>query len=199
MNSEKKINPQDTKCEETKTHCVTNVCCCCGHDHHDECHKNEVKCGYSVQKNIETCTFDIYMTRVRTFENKDGKAELMITGYANGQSGVFPGMGSWFVTSESWVWTNINKRIASITIEKGTKRIVRVDADAIECRGGIGEGTWELGSGSGEPTAPEKSLTLESGMPTSPAWVEVHIHKPTVAGGITCKVAIEFEAFQVTP
>lgn len=195
MVTEKKTNQKDTKCDDSKSHCVTNVCCCGHHDHHHDDHNH---CNYNLQKNIETCTFDIYMTRVRCFENKDGKAELMVAGYANGQSGVFPGLGSWFVTSESWVWTNINKKITSITIEKGTKRQVRVDADAIECDGFLG-GNWELGSGSGAPNDDEKFLVLEAGMPTSPAWVEVHIHKPTVGGGIRCKVAIEFEAFQVTP
>lgn len=194
METVKNTNQKDTKCDDSKTQCVTNVCCCGHHDHH---HEDQVRCNYSLQKNIETCTFDIYMTRVRVYENKDGDAELIVAGYANGQCSVFPGLGSWFTTAISWVWTNINRKITSITIEKGTKRLVRVDADAIEVDGFLG-GNWEFGSGSGAPTDPEKYLMLEAGKPTSPTWVEVHIHRPS-NGEITCKLVIEFEAFQVTP
>jgi len=170
-----------------KDKCITNVYCG-PHEEEKDCH------GMCCHKYVETCTFDVYMTRVRvTFNNwADGKAELMITGYANGQSALIPGMGSWIVLSQNWGWRNFNKRITSITLEKGTSRAVAISADAIEVDGWLG-GRWEIGSG------PVKFLDLQCGQQTGANTIEVEIRKATKPAPLTCKIEIEFMAFQVTP
>lgn len=178
-------NERNQPPDERECGCVTNVYC--GEQ------EEEKKDCYCCHKMVETCTFDIYMTRVRVVDNKwlDGKAELMITGYANGQSAVFPGMGTWIVLHKKWGWRNIRKRITSITLEKGTSRVIYISADAIEVDGWLGA-KWEIGSGDA------KFLNVQCGQQTGVNYILVDIMRAFGGAGVTCTIEIEFAAFQVT-
>lgn len=205
--SSKKVEEEkrlaESRCNENENPrpaCI--CCCCCGHEHdrnhdcgcdHNE-HHGHHDINYSVQRVVETCTFEIFMTRIKAGKNDwfDGKTELMITGYADGVSSVFPGMSTWFTITENWDWVNIYKKVATITIQKGSQRQIAINADAIECDG-WGAGRWEIGSGRPE------LLTIECGELTGAAYVHVNIHKPTRNAPKSTEVDIEFRAFQITP
>jgi len=144
----------------------------------------------------EIARFEVYMSRLRVLENREaaGKAELMITGYANGQCAVFPGNGLWVQLHKKWGWRIINKRIANVTFEKGATRVVSVMADAIEADT-FAAGSWEMGSGCCG------FLTLKSGQQVGAEYVNVDLHrvKDINAGTVSAKIEIEFMAFEVTP
>jgi len=116
---------------------VVNLCCCDGAK--PEYHYIEPKQEY--------CCYEISMKRMRVLENKggDGKAELMIAGYANEHSAVFPGLGCWFVAHEKWGWVNINKPVGGFKIKKGSSLTVQLNADIIEAGAAL-EGNFEIGS-----------------------------------------------------
>jgi len=118
----------------------------------------------------------------------------MITGYANGQCAVFPGNGLWVQLHKKWGWRIINKRIANVTFEKGTTRVVSVMADAIEADT-FAAGSWEMGSGCCG------FLTLKSGQQVGAEYVNVDLRrvKDINAGTVSAKIEIEFMAFEVTP
>ncbi len=172
---------EDKKCYEGA--CEVNV--------HQHCEEDKQHC-FILQKKQETCTFEIYMTRCRLRETNwaDQKAELMITGYANGRSAVIPGNGLWLVLHKKWEWRTINKLITRIEVKKDTQRSVTVFADVIECENWLG-GKWEMGSGG------PSFLNLQCGQQSGAVYVVVECKKP--GGDITAKVEIEFMAFQVTP
>lgn len=94
-----------------------------------------------------TQAYDIYMSRIRLLETpqKDGTAELMVTGYANGQSGILPGMGTYFVLDTDWGWRTVSKQITTVQAQKGQRVDVFVSADAISADT-TSAGRWNIGS-----------------------------------------------------
>jgi len=156
--------------------------CCCGSSE-----------NYILKKEDRCCQFDIVMTRMRVLENKDGKAELMICGYANDQQAVFPGLGLWVVHHKKWGWRNIQKRIASFCVPEDGQMVVRLNADAIEAGTAL-EGNFEIGS-SEDP----KNLTLTCGSSeVQTLIVDVKGVKNTNAGNIKAKIEIEFMSVQTS-
>ncbi len=170
--------------EEGGCHVVQNCGC------KDDCEK---RCICVPAKDV--VTFEVYMRRCRVVKNDlfDAGAELMLTGYAGGQSAVFPGMGCWFFIHKKWDWRTINKLVARFDVEKGTKRAIPVMADAIEADRG-GGGNWEMGSGTNLPT-----LILEPGVQTGAEVVSVECKRVKLfPGNVTAVIEVEFVAVQVT-
>jgi hypothetical protein len=170
------------RCQEQEKQCVTNVYC-------GQKEKEKHSCCCCCPPPVETCTFDIYMTRVRLTDTNlaDGKGELILTGYANGQSKVFPGSGTWIVLAKNWGWRYINAKITDVTIPKGTSWVVPIGLEAIEAEGWLG-GRWEFGAG------PLKFLTCQCGQQSGAEYIEAELKKPTVGADTRAKVEVEFLA-----
>lgn len=171
------------------SYCKTVVNCC------DEHAPKNLVC----QEKRHHCCFEVFMTRCRVTKqaNFDGKAELMLTGYANEQQVTFPGMGLWFVHHRKWGWRTIHKKIGRYHIEEGKKLPVYLMLDAIEVDVSAA-GSWEMGSNDINNT-PSKTITLECGIGTTSATLAVDTHKVKnlLAGQTTCTIEVEFAAFEV--
>lgn len=164
---------------------VINVNCGGNNEQQKDCNK---KCC------PKCCYFDIYMSRVRATQNNDGYSECMLTGYANGYSAPFPGMGSWFIIHKKWGWRNINKFIVRVCMEQGKNTgSVSVTADAIEVDRMLG-GNWECGS-----SEVSKILTLQCGQVSEPQIITVQCKKVKniSAGNVTSIFDVEFIAYPV--
>jgi hypothetical protein len=168
--------------------CTTIVNCC---DEHPPKH-------LIVQEKKHCCCFEVFMTRCRVVKQTlfDGKAELMLTGYANEQQATFPGMGLWFVHHKKWGWRNIHKRVGRYCFEKGQKLPVYLLLDAIEVDVSAA-GAWEIGSNENQPST---TISLECGVGTTTATLSVNTHrvKNALAATTTCTIEVEFAAFEVS-
>ena len=103
-----------------------------------------------AEKTAKFCVFDIYMTKVRVINNDraDDKAELIVTGYANEQSGTCPGLGTFLTISPEWGWVNINTKVGTIRVKEGVRKSVLLRLDVIEIDKNLG-GAPEFGSDEG--------------------------------------------------
>ncbi len=166
--------------------CSTVVNCC------DE--KNPPKHLIFHEKE-ECCCFEVFMTRLRVDKQAalDGKAEIMLTGYANEQQATFPGMGLWVQLHKNWDWRTIHKRVARFCVKKGEKLPVYLMLDAIEA-GGAFEGNWEMGS-SQSPA----SITLECGQLIGAMTLTAELKrvKNLLSSAVNSRFMVEFKAFQV--
>ena len=163
-----------------------NIAICCGNE--------KVQYHYLETKN-EYCCYEISMKRMRVIFNKErgeAKAELMIAGYANEFSAVFPSLGCWFQVHEKWGWVNINKPIGTFRVKRGSTRVVQLNADVIEA-GTILEGNFEIGSDQ-QP----HFMIIGCGTGISQEIIEVKAHKVKniVANQIRCDIEIEFVAYE---
>ncbi len=170
---------EDKSCEQTLSVC---------------CNKNETQFHYIEPKN-EYCCYEISMKRLRVIFNKEkpeAKAELIIAGYANEYSAIFPSLGCWFQVHQKWGWVNINKPIGEFRVKKGSTRVVQLNADIIEA-GTMLEGNFEIGSD-------QKPHFMEIGCGTGISQeilkVEAHKVKNIVASDIRCSIEIEFVAYE---
>lgn len=172
------------------------------YEYENESNIINVNCGGQTSEQRECnrkccpkcCYFDIYMSRVRATSNNDGYSECMLTGYANGYTATFPGMGSWFIIHKRWGWRNINKFIVRVCMEQGkTQGTVSVTADAIEVDRWLG-GNWECGS-----SEVSKILTLQCGQVSEPQIIKVECKKVknAQAGVVTSVFEVEFIAYPV--
>lgn len=77
--------------------------------------------------------YAFYMSRVRLVRTtrRDGRADVMLTGYANGQSALLPGMGSYIALHTAWGWRNVNTLITEVGLPRDATAKIPVMADAI--------------------------------------------------------------------
>jgi hypothetical protein len=167
--------------------CTTIVNCC---SEHSPKH-------LMVHERKNCCCFEVFMTRCRITKQAqfDGKAEIMLTGYANEQQATFPGMGLWFVHHIKWGWRTIHKKIGRYTVEEGKKLPVYLLLDAIEVDVSAA-GSWEMGSNENQPST---TINLQCGVGTITAVLSVDTKgvKNVNAGHTTCTIEVEFAAFEV--
>ncbi|MGD2114737.1 MAG: hypothetical protein PVG07_06785 [Acidobacteriota bacterium] len=154
--------------------------------------------GCCPEPEPETCTFEVRLAESDVVRQDafDGKAELQVTGYANGETATHPSGSSWFIHHRKWGWLPINKLITRVEVEKGTERIVDVMAEGIEAD--------IAGGGSPEHGASVAGrLVLACDRSVEPATVRIDFHRlKTGAGDIipsTLEVDVRFRAYQVTP
>lgn len=166
--------------------CTTIVNCC---DDRPPKHPN-------VLAKKDCCCFEVFMTRCKIVKQDffDGKAEFMLTGYANDQQATFPGMALWLVHHKKWNWRTIHKRVGRFCVERGATLPVYLMLDAIEADASAG-GNWEMGSS--QPTSPILSLQCGTGTPVANLTVGTQRVK-NFAAGVTCIIEVEFAAFEVS-
>ncbi|KAA3622061.1 MAG: hypothetical protein DWQ02_26705 [Bacteroidetes bacterium] len=172
--------------------CMVNVCCGESKDQREP--EKELVFARPLNEK-EYCCYEIYMTRCRVKFNNEGVAdnfaELILCGYANGITAVFPGLGQYVKVGDKFGWVNMNKKIATFKVEKGESFPVYLSADAIEYDKGGGAGGADIGSNDFS-----KQINLECGNPFPPsAIIGVLCHRTGIQGGSTALVEIEFRAF----
>lgn len=82
---------------------------------------------------VPVASFDISISRVRIVKNsaRDGKGEVMLTGYADGTSAVVPGMGSYITLFTNWGWRVMNKYVTTVAVAKDSSVSVPLMAEAL--------------------------------------------------------------------
>lgn len=171
--------------------CSTEVNCkSCG----DDCCEHHGPRNYVFSRKEEFCCFEVYMMRCKVIESHDGKAEIMLTGYANDQQATFPGMGLWFQHHKKWGWRTIHKRIGRFNVKKGSKLNVNLILDAIEA-GETLEGNWEMGS-----SESDDSFSLECSMPVQRQTLTVDCKKVknALAGNVAATFQVQFAAIEIS-
>lgn len=103
----------------------THQDCCCGGSA-----APTILCAAPEKKD----QFDVFISRVRITKNsaRDGKAEIMLTGYANGTSALVPGMGSYLTLFTNWGWRVLNKFVTTVETASNTINYVPIMAEAIQ-------------------------------------------------------------------
>lgn len=171
---------------EERRECVTNVYC--GEQEH--AHKEEVF-GRSCNEVVRTCTFDVFMSRVRVVDNKDGYAELQIYPTVNGHVATWPAPTTWGAVHQEHGWRITNLYVTSITVEKGEIGIAQIGGGAIEIDR-MGGGNWEEGD-----CQDIKVMQLQCGQDVNPVYIDITCHrvKEALAGETTCQLQLEFRAY----
>ena len=139
----------------------------------------------------EKCEFSIYMSRARVLEGQgfDGRLELQLTGYANGATVTHPSAATWFQLHKRWDWVSVNRLISTLTVEKGSQKLVAVMADAIEFDISFA-GAPEIGSSG------FSQLNLNCGQNSSIA-VQIELRKiKNLVISQKGKVEVEFRAYE---
>ena len=186
---------RDPKNPDAKSGCCMVNVCCCDKSEPSEPEKELVFARPLIEK--EYCCFEIYMTRCKILDNKEGPqdrfAELMIAGYANEKEAVFPGLGQYVKVGEKFGWVNCNKKIGTFKVEKGDTFPIYLRADVLEYDKEGAAGGADIGSNDDV-----KTITLNCGNIAVPkAKVEVECYRTGIQGGVTARVEIEFAAFRV--
>lgn len=178
-------NPDLPKDERDK--CITNVYC-----GEQAPAPGKALFGHSCHQVFETCTFDIYMSRVIILDNKDGYAELQIYPTVNGHVGAWPGPTTWAVLHERHGWRITNYYVTSITVKTGETGYVHVSGGAIEVDRMLG-GNWEEGD-----SQDVKVMELRCGQDVAPVEINIHCHrvKEILAGQTTAELKLEFRAYK---
>lgn len=162
--------------------CTTIVNCC---DDHAPKHL--------IVHEEKDCCFEVYMSRCKVIANNDGKAEIMLTGYANDQQATFPGMGLWFQHHRNWDWRTLHKKVGRFHVEKGQQLPVYLMLDAIEADESAA-GNWEMGSSQNPQT-----IYLRCGVGTTRTSLVVDTKKvKNWSPGVTSTIEVEFAAFEVS-
>jgi hypothetical protein len=178
-------NP-NTPHPEQKCGCVTNVYC----EKQEHAGKGELF-GHACHQVFETCTFDIYMSRLRVLDNNDGYAELQVYPTVNGHVAAWPGPTTWAVVHEKHGWRITNQYVTSITIKSGGAGFAHIGGGAIEVDRMLG-GNWEEGDGQNIQV-----MRLQCGQDVAPVYVDIDCHrvKEAIAGQTTAKIQLEFRAY----
>lgn len=166
--------------------CVTNVYC-----GKQEQPRKDDAFGHSCHQVFETCTFDIYMSRLRVLNNNDGYAELQVYPTVNGHVAAWPGPTTWAVVHEKHGWRITNQYVTSITIKAGGLGYAHISGGAIEVERS-GAGNWEEGDSQNVQV-----MRLQCGQDPAPMYVDIDCHKvkELLAGNTTAKVQLEFRAY----
>jgi hypothetical protein len=155
--------------------------CCCG------CAQPIICCPEPEK----AAQFDVSISRVRIAKNsaKDGKAEIMLTGYASGVSAVVPGMGSYITLFNNWGWRVMNKYVTSVSVKGDQTVTVPLMAEVLQSiTGGMRMGASQ------EP----KSLQLTAGKATEPQVLTIECFDGRSNGSRENFIVLEVEfiAFQ---
>jgi len=150
---------------------------------------------YEKEKPTKSCCFSVYITRFWVVSNKDidPKAGIILQGYANQQSGVAPGLGTYLHAHPKHGWINLNQKIGSFNVKEGEQFPVLLRADAIEWGLGL-DGASDVGSDK-EPEQTGTQIMLDCSSNKVPiTQLSVKLQRPR--GGEAGRVAIEFAAFK---
>lgn len=185
----KKPCPPTTRDNEGNIVTVNNACC----EEKDTRPKNYI--FHEKETPSKYCSFNVYITRFWVVSNKDidPSAGIIIQGYANDQSGVAPGLGTYLHAHPKHGWINLNQKIGSFKVKEGEKFPVLLRADAIEWGLGL-DGASDVGSDR-EPDQVGTQFTLDcSSDKVDITELSVKLQRPR--GGDAGRVAIEFAAFK---
>lgn len=141
----------------------------------------------------ETCTFHIYLARVRVVRTSGddplGENEYTITGTANGVTVVHPSPTTWIQILKNQGWRTINRFITSVTLTKGSTKYVTCQASIIE---------WDKIANSSEIGESDMAdMQLMCDQLIAPVRVNVELHHLTNIPTIMGEAEVEFRAYQI--
>ena len=171
--------------------CITNVYCGENPQADVQAPKEDMF-GHSCHQVFETCTFDIYMSRVRVIDNNDGYAELQVYPTVNGHVAAWPGPTTWAVLHEKHGWRITNCYVTSITTKRSEIAFAHIGGGAIEVDRMLA-GNWEEGD-----CQTPKVMQLQCGQDVAPVEIDIACHKvkETLAGNTTARLLLEFRAYR---